>query len=271
MKTFFTKKDRLFLCLLLSLATTGLLSAQNCANDTSPKTVNIRFGNVSISPNNSKIYFSIDLQSAEPVGPNSDFCTSSWSIRFTYNHALFGNPQVGTPVPVLTEEAHKISEQVGPFGNIITSYGLLTFGPIARLNPSSWTSVGAVELDILDPSTFNFLTTPVEFTFEEDTSVTPTVGQQYIIITSQPSLLFNYFVNYSNGVILPVDLLSFTANYKSPQDLIELNWVTLKENNNQYFEIKRSSNNKDWQTLTTIQSQGDATTKQGYQWQDKKP
>jgi len=68
---------------------------------------------------------------------------------------------------------------------------------------------------------------------------------------------------------LPVELVGFRAEVKNKNVL--LTWQTLTENNNEGFEIQRSNNANDWQTIGWEAGQGDATTTQTYTFTDSRP
>ncbi len=66
--------------------------------------------------------------------------------------------------------------------------------------------------------------------------------------------------------ILPIELLDFYADKKS--NFVELNWVTTSEINNNYFEIQRSKNAKDFITIDIIDGAGNSNKIIEYQHYD---
>ncbi len=74
--------------------------------------------------------------------------------------------------------------------------------------------------------------------------------------------------------VIPVELISFTANQKN--STIELNWSTATETNNKGFEIQKSvmqlssgSQNKEWKTIGFINGKGTTTEIRNYLFVDK--
>lgn len=68
---------------------------------------------------------------------------------------------------------------------------------------------------------------------------------------------------------LPITLVNFTARRQGTQVL--LNWQTAMENNNDHFEVERSSDGAVFQFLTQVASHGNSTTQQSYQATDPNP
>jgi len=78
-----------------------------------------------------------------------------------------------------------------------------------------------------------------------------------------------YFKNFSNISTLPVRLLSFSGRAMS-QNSVQINWVTELEINNKQFEIQRSFNGKEFQTVAIAFSLEGTGTK-AYKLTDKIP
>jgi len=78
-----------------------------------------------------------------------------------------------------------------------------------------------------------------------------------------------YFKNFSNISTLPVRLLSFSGRAMS-QNSVQINWVTELEINNKQFEIQRSFDGKDFQTVAIAFSLEGSGTK-AYKLTDKLP
>lgn len=56
-------------------------------------------------------------------------------------------------------------------------------------------------------------------------------------------------------IVLPVDLLSFTAE-KQKDDAVIISWTTLTERNNDYFIVKKSVDGIDWNEIQRVQGAG---------------
>lgn len=66
--------------------------------------------------------------------------------------------------------------------------------------------------------------------------------------------------------VLPVDLLYF--KYRSENNNIKLMWATASEENNDYFELFRSQNGKDWKSISTITGAGNSFQITDYEYTD---
>lgn len=70
-------------------------------------------------------------------------------------------------------------------------------------------------------------------------------------------------------VILPIELLSFTANYNGKN--VDLKWVTASELNNDYFTIERSADAVNFEQINTIEGAGTSTHTIFYSTVDEAP
>jgi hypothetical protein len=74
-----------------------------------------------------------------------------------------------------------------------------------------------------------------------------------------------------NGDIIPVELISFTAEVIGND--VSLNWATSTETNNKGFEIQRSEvgdQKSEWETVGFVEGKGTTTEEQNYSFTDKK-
>ena len=67
---------------------------------------------------------------------------------------------------------------------------------------------------------------------------------------------------YTTSPVLPVELIEFTAN-RNGKDVM-LNWVTATETNNDFFEIQRSANSHEWETVFTVRGAGNSNNEIDY-------
>lgn len=72
-----------------------------------------------------------------------------------------------------------------------------------------------------------------------------------------------------SGGILPVELLTF--NIQKNDYLVELDWTTASENNNDYFEIQRSSDGYNFETIDIVNGNGTSTVMNNYSYTDFSP
>jgi hypothetical protein len=87
-------------------------------------------------------------------------------------------------------------------------------------------------------------------------------------ITSTGTQGFSWFnVGTPNSQALPVELLSFTGNCES--GTVILNWQTATEHSNDYFNIEKSRDGKNWQLLTSMDAAGNSTQLLNYETTDE--
>ncbi len=68
---------------------------------------------------------------------------------------------------------------------------------------------------------------------------------------------------------LPIELISFDA--KLEDNVVNLDWKTATEINNDYFTIERSSNGKDFTIVLKVNGAGNSTTVRSYHAEDEQP
>jgi len=68
---------------------------------------------------------------------------------------------------------------------------------------------------------------------------------------------------------LPVELVAFTAQLRSEK--VYLNWTTASERNNSGFEIQRTQNEQEFQTILTREGNGTTTARSTYEAVDNQP
>ncbi len=95
----------------------------------------------------------------------------------------------------------------------------------------------------------------------------------YIIIDGNTSATANYYINVTDGVakesVLPISLISFKGEYKN--NVVELDWVTESEKNNDYFTIERSSNAIEFTNVGEINGSGNSNITLKYFYSDNNP
>lgn len=78
-----------------------------------------------------------------------------------------------------------------------------------------------------------------------------------------------YYVFTSSDIVLPVNLLSFTAE-KTGKQTVQLKWSTSAEVNHSYFEIQRSSNGNTFSTIGKVNAQTAVSAIKQYTYTDAK-
>ncbi|MBC7696449.1 MAG: T9SS type A sorting domain-containing protein [Burkholderiales bacterium] len=102
-------------------------------------------------------------------------------------------------------------------------------------------------------------------------------GEVYIVlVTNYANIIQNITLNQSPGasattncaIILPVGLLYFNT-YINENEEINLEWATETEQNNDYFELQKSSDGYNWSVLATKDGKGNSISKTVYNHVDQ--
>jgi len=96
--------------------------------------------------------------------------------------------------------------------------------------------------------------------------ITGTTGTNY-----ESDMGFDGFQGFGSGQPLPIDLISFSGELDPSGSIVILNWTTASQINNDYFEIQRSTDVEEWQTISTIEGEGNSNTETTYMSLDLQP
>ncbi len=81
----------------------------------------------------------------------------------------------------------------------------------------------------------------------------------------------SYTVQVNVVPILPIELLDFYVSADPKNKLVNIEWLTSSEINNDYFFVQRSQNANDWETIGKVRGAGNSNDNLYYQIQDLKP
>jgi len=111
---------------------------------------------------------------------------------------------------------------------------------------------GTVTMNVIDP----FGGAIVNQTFNE--------GSGQIIVTNAALTQLNITVDYNAPI--PVELTGFNANIAG--ESVMLAWATATETNNKGFEVERSTDNFNFESITFIDGNGTTSEKHNYSYRD---
>lgn len=89
---------------------------------------------------------------------------------------------------------------------------------------------------------------------------------------SQNGTLYNFALNgtssnwVTSDLVLPVNLINFSGTKKDGYN--SLQWSTASEQNSSYFEIQRSENSTDFNTIAKVTASGNSSSIKNYQYND---
>ncbi len=115
--------------------------------------------------------------------------------------------------------------------------------------------------------------------YNSGTSKWETFGQDNVIGANPGSITVDGVSSFSpfsfgsldeNSNPLPVELLSFDA-FIADDESIKVNWITLSEINNDYFEVERSSDGIKFNKLAKIAGAGNSASRIDYEYTDLLP
>ena len=69
----------------------------------------------------------------------------------------------------------------------------------------------------------------------------------------------------------PIELLYFDAIPNEHLNKVDLSWATMSEINNRHFQIQRSADGRNWQSITQIQGAGNSVEENSYSSKDHQP
>ena len=98
------------------------------------------------------------------------------------------------------------------------------------------------------------------------TDILPAGTNVYVAIDGVAGSNCSYDINVINSVVLATDIKNFAAWKKPASNL--LTWVSLREIRNNYFEIERSENGRDFTTIGRVKA---VSAKRNYEFNDPMP
>ena len=78
------------------------------------------------------------------------------------------------------------------------------------------------------------------------------VGDRAITTDSDPANSPNFLTPIPPQALLPIELIYFKAETKS-SGLVEITWATASETNNDYFEVQRSRDGRNWNMIAEVE------------------
>ncbi|PIQ49168.1 MAG: hypothetical protein COW03_06415 [Cytophagales bacterium CG12_big_fil_rev_8_21_14_0_65_40_12] len=84
------------------------------------------------------------------------------------------------------------------------------------------------------------------------------------------NVYFTLATRDSDQTPLPIELISFTARPIENSEVI-LNWSTVSETGNSHFNVERSNDGSNFETIAFLPGAGDSRTQLSYEYTDKKP
>jgi len=211
-----------------------------------------------------------------PVGTSSYFELAKillTSSSVTYFDAKFTNPHTGTTLPTspyLTVDGTELTE--------LLDYGFWTIAPVSgtstdydiTLTSRGHTNGGEIATQHTIVKRDNSSSDWASYEDNHDNSTQSGTGTDPITakLTNMNGFC-DAAIAKSKEFPLPVELLYFKADVINKTVLLE--WVTLSEINNDYFEIQRSYNGIDFMQIGKLYGAGNSNNKNYYYFTDDDP
>jgi hypothetical protein len=205
------------------------------------------------------------------------------------NNNCLGATPIGTELLVDNNAAHKPGNGVNPFNvcaDVLENTAFYTYivditGPTS-LSVETMNCDNNYESDLLKLGfQIGFFTgtcsglTPIKCyagvngSAQLTVGVLPTGTQVYVLIDGILGSNCDYSIRAINALVLAASLKYFTA-WKTPEGNL-LKWVSLKEYDNAFFEVQRSTDGINFTTIDRIAGQGNSTVEKTYQYIDASP
>ncbi len=196
----------------------------------------------------------------------SNFPTAIQILNFTGKNPDL-NDGFGTPYPGLVGNQYSNCVwTINPTGGNINNFTYdLNLNYDAAIT-GSIDDVTAIRI-AKNPYIFPLVTSPIVNDYAPYGTVVNTVNKTAKI---SGIIGFSDFILFKGSIVsLPIELLDFNAIKNS--NVIDINWATAAEINNDFFTIEKSSNGLEFETVTIVKGAGNSSNKIEYYTVDDNP
>ncbi len=229
-----------------------------------------------IGTNNGPVSGASWVRSAAPVGDDSPYAyavTTSTPINKTHSNGdeMTVNVTAGTADAIhlyrIDEEPEEKTPSAGLDQLSETNYwGVKTFGSSGAVYEVVYNYDGNPGIEVeanLRLSSRADNCDPVW------TTTAATVNESNNTLTLPGQTGTQFILGSTSGNPFPVELLSFNARIENT--FVKLDWQTVTEEDHDYFEVERSKNGRDWESVDLVSGAGNSATVKSYSIFDKKP
>ncbi|MCE1187558.1 MAG: YCF48-related protein [Ignavibacteria bacterium] len=206
--------------------------------------------NIWFGTNNARVYRSTDagatwVAQTHPAADTNTFglCFKDANKGFVGGNALLGTTNAGANWTAVTGKTDSISG----IANVGTNWWYIRQAAIYKSTDDGAT--WAQDLFVSGVGAFNHISVGVS-------------GNQYTVYAVRnDAKIYKYSASFT-----PVELSSFSARVIG--NFAQLSWATASEQNNQGFEIQRSSDMNSWKTVGFVKGNGSTTNRNAYTYQE---
>ncbi|AZQ63491.1 T9SS type A sorting domain-containing protein [Flammeovirga pectinis] len=177
-------------------------------------------------------------------------------LEDTYTYETTGNLTVKNGETLVVKGNLKVGGSFSNHGYIYV-YGSIEIAGAAQNQPSSRIKVGG-DIDIAGAASDH----DVVRAGGTITSINIFGEDDYIYVSPTDDDFLAYFPSFS----LPVELSAF--NVTKVEEVVAINWTTASEINSAYFDVQRSTDKRNWETIERVNAQGNSDVSVAYQVND---
>ncbi len=122
---------------------------------------------------------------------------------------------------------------------------------------------------VTQTATINFPSAGTWYSYLSDSVANLSSASQFVNLKPGEYYVFTS-KNVRSSVLLPVTWLSFSAK-KTLNNAVELNWSTASEINNHHFDVQRSRDGINYETVGTVAASNMVSAEQHYKFNDNFP
>ncbi len=199
--------------------------------------------------------------------------------QYSYTHTLSDGSSVTIDISVASVVVSSTSCQNGYNYNLEMNYKISFSSSGNSLNQARITGLpdnkgGNFNIDFNNKTVgeYNQVTTTNVWTNDNDcNSITPDglgLGDMTLLIQETGQTEQSVVVPPGSGTY-PIDLIHFSA--KASNSIVEINWATATEENNDFFTIERSQDGDLWEVVSEVMGAGNSNELLEYQVVDQMP
>ncbi len=257
--SFFTKTTTIIFSFLVLMTISAY--AQNGQYD-----VRFNINNVDCAAN--KILVDIDVRANNP---SSTFNLSDQNFRFSYSREaveigsvdITNQNLVGFLPPFSFYDPHTLTGSI----DTVVSYNVVLAGGDGVFINTEWTNIGTISFNVLDASKCVNL----KWHDHAPENFPPTfIGEKFGTTLYQVAEGNYYNISICPNECLPALPIELTSFEGEERDCaIDLAWTTASEINNAYFEVEKSQNGRDFETIEIIEAVGNSSSISKYTFTDE--
>lgn len=198
------------------------------------------------------------------AGSQNDFFSVSILEKV---YALYTNDVPDLKTPILSDAVNKtwlVSEDVKGGSNISLSLSWSLTDVLTGFNPAN------CHIKHYENGAWDNYTAGTAILSGTTYSVTRTDITTFSPFTASSASSGSTEANWGPLTLLPVELLYFAVK-ETDKNVVKLNWATVSEKDNDFFEVERSADGKNFVSIAKIKGAGNTNSRADYSFTDNNP